>query len=145
MISKQVKELRYKADIFEKNGCSVDGIVKVFKDAADTIEDLSAKLTTANMELESLYESELNESERNMSKSILVIDMPKNCEQCRFSGSDGDVCCLEDKFILEHEYFDKKPDWCPLRGLPKKIAKEDRWFDKEYAIGYNACIDEILK
>ncbi len=80
-----------------------------------------------------------------MSKSILVIDTPENCEQCRFSGSDGDVCCLEDKLILEQEYFDKKPDWCPLRGLPKKMVEETRWFDKEYAVGYNSCIDEILK
>ena len=44
-ISEQVKELRYKADIFEKSGCAVDGIVKAFREAADTIETLSAKLT----------------------------------------------------------------------------------------------------
>ncbi|MCX4379731.1 MAG: hypothetical protein OSJ61_26860 [Lachnospiraceae bacterium] len=57
MVSEQVKELRYKADIFEKSGCAVDGIVKAFRDAADTIEDLSVKLAAANIELESLYES----------------------------------------------------------------------------------------
>lgn len=47
-ISEQVKELRYKADIFEKSGYAVDGIVKAFREAADTIESLSAKL--ADME-----------------------------------------------------------------------------------------------
>lgn len=55
-----------------------------------------------------------------MSKSILVIDTPENCEKCRFSGSDGDVCCLEDKLISEKEYFDKKADWCPIRDLPRR-------------------------
>lgn len=49
MISEQVKELRYKADVFEKSGCAVDGIVKEFRKAADTIEELSSKLAAANM------------------------------------------------------------------------------------------------
>lgn len=47
-ISEQVKELRYKADIFEKSGCAVDGIAKAFREAADTIESLSAKLKEAD-------------------------------------------------------------------------------------------------
>lgn len=50
MISEQVKELRNKADIFEQSGCAVDGIVRAFRQAADTIESLSAKLQAANME-----------------------------------------------------------------------------------------------
>ncbi len=47
-ISEQIKELRDKADVFERSGCAVDGIVKAFREAADTIEFLSAKL--ADME-----------------------------------------------------------------------------------------------
>ena len=47
-ISEQVKELRDKADVFERSGCAVDGIVKAFLEAADTIESLSAKLQAAN-------------------------------------------------------------------------------------------------
>ncbi len=54
-ISEQVKELRYKADIFEKSGCAVDGIVKAFRNSADTIETLSAKLAVANMERSDRY------------------------------------------------------------------------------------------
>lgn len=82
-----------------------------------------------------------------MSKSVLVIDTPRNCEQCRFSGSDGDVCCLEDKLISEQEYFDKKADWCPLLEFPKKKDMEPgktiiRAAQHE---GWNMCIDEILK
>lgn len=41
--NEQVKELRDKADTFEKSGCAVDGIVKAFRDAADAIDFLSAK------------------------------------------------------------------------------------------------------
>ena len=55
-IDEQVKELRYKADIFEKSGCAVDGIVKAFREAADTIESLSAKL--ADMERSAEEEKE---------------------------------------------------------------------------------------
>lgn len=80
-----------------------------------------------------------------MSKSILVIDTPEVCCQCRFSGSDGDVCYLENKLISEQEYLDKRPDWCPLKDMPKKIAEENRWFSEDFAKGRNACIDEILK
>lgn len=43
-ISEQVKELRDKANVFERSGCAVDGIVKAFREAADTIESLSEKL-----------------------------------------------------------------------------------------------------
>lgn len=42
------------------------------------------------------------------------------------------------------------PDWCPLRELPKKMQvcgkypQEDK-IVPSYKIGYNACIDELLK
>ncbi len=86
-----------------------------------------------------------------MSKSILVIDTPKSCCQCRFSGSDGDYCCLKENMvsdsnmISEEEYLNKKPDWCPLRDLPEKMPEENRWFSEDYAKGRNAYIDDILK
>ena len=44
VISEQVKELREKAQVFEDSGCATNGIVKTFREAADTIEELSAKL-----------------------------------------------------------------------------------------------------
>lgn len=92
-----------------------------------------------------------------MSKSILVIDTPECCCQCRFSGADGDYCCLKEdmvsdsNMISEEEYLNKKPDWCPLRDLPEK--KKVRYFclgqndysQQGYQQGWNACIDEILE
>lgn len=81
-----------------------------------------------------------------MSKAILVIDMPKNCEQCPcFSiGSFYDVCRL----AQQTKSFKEKgiPDWCPLRELPqKKELYLSINNEKGYCEGYNACIDEILK
>ena len=51
-ISEQIKELRDKADVFERSGCAVDGIVKAFREAADTIEFLSAKLADIEQSVE---------------------------------------------------------------------------------------------
>lgn len=36
-----------------------------------------------------------------MSKSILVIDTLESCCQCRFSGSDGDYCCLKENMVSD--------------------------------------------
>lgn len=83
-----------------------------------------------------------------MSKAILVIDMPKNCEQCPcFSiGSFYDVCRL----AQQTKSFKEKgiPDWCPLRPMPEKKEVCGKYpqpdgITPSYKIGYNACIDEI--
>lgn len=55
-ISEQIKELRDKADVFERSGCAVDGIVKAFREAADTIEALSQKLALATPKRPLKYE-----------------------------------------------------------------------------------------
>lgn len=96
-----------------------------------------------------------------MSKSILVIDTPECCCQCRFSGADGDYCCLKENMvsdsnlISEEEYLNKKPDWCPLRELPEKKPKVkyqgngcfgiNEAVKNSFNMGFNSCIDEILK
>lgn len=100
-----------------------------------------------------------------MSKSILAIDTPECCCQCRFSGADGDYCCLKENMISdsnsisEEEYLNKKPDWCSLRDLPEKkeekqyfTRKDNRGNTETYGetrdmitVGWNMCIEEILK
>lgn len=85
-----------------------------------------------------------------MSKVIAVIDKPKNCEQCPcFSiGHFYDVCRL----AKQTKSFKEKgiPDWCPLREVPQKkevcgkYPQEDG-ITPSYKIGWNDCIDEILK
>lgn len=87
-----------------------------------------------------------------MSKSILVIDTPECCCQCRFSGADGDYCYLKENMvsdsnaISEEEYLNKKPDWCPLRDLPEKLDEDIEDYEEMYYVGgWNECIEEILK
>lgn len=48
MISEQIERLRDTADKFVIAGVATDGIVKMFRDAAQTIEELSAKLHEHN-------------------------------------------------------------------------------------------------
>lgn len=68
-----------------------------------------------------------------MSKSVLVIDTPENCLDCRFcyeSDEGVEACCsisdddkdtsLTKKIDCEYGYCQGKPDWCPLKPLPEK-------------------------
>lgn len=83
-----------------------------------------------------------------MSKAILILDMPINCKNCSLSEMSYDfnkILC-----VPMQESYDKfakqKPDWCPLREIPKK--NKENYYPDEYMDGYgdgwNACIDEIL-
>lgn len=87
-----------------------------------------------------------------MSKSVLVIDTPKGCNECRlcFIGNYGAKRCAgKDQaiFLTENQ---KKPDWCPLQDIPLKKNVRDfnispgDFEQKGYQQGWNACIDEIL-
>lgn len=86
-----------------------------------------------------------------MSKSILVIDTPKNCEGCPLHRFVLDeildewfVNCQLNTFIDEDK---KRPSQCPLRPLPQERAHNDlyeiTWDDDIYALGYNRCLHEI--
>lgn len=76
-------------------------------------------------------------------KAVLVIDMPKSCEECpiRFSGEPNEWC-----WYLKHGLDDikSKPEWCPLKPLPQKMKHEDE-IDYEYGYidGWNDCLEEI--
>lgn len=89
-----------------------------------------------------------------MSKSILVIDTPKNCTKCPlFFGAYTDMVCRGNGYTINYPVPENRiQDWCPLKEIPKKkeprkIRGDNLWgyhisaFDK----GYNKCIDEILK
>lgn len=85
-------------------------------------------------------------------KSILIIDTPKCCFDCRlFREGIVDTCFPIDRDIHDEEGgFDEggnRPLWCPLRPMPSKLVpfgyldagNEDGLYEK----GYNDCIDEI--
>lgn len=102
-------------------------------------------------------------------KAILVIDMPKRCEDCPcwrymkcFTALDGKTyhnwCkALIDpnsddtgsKGMMTEEQAKNKPSWCPLKPIPQKAINDERPTDKSiidhsFCEGWNACIDEIL-
>lgn len=96
----------------------------------------------------------------NMSgdKSVLVIDTPENCLDCRFCYELNEgvkACCsisdddkdtnLMKKIDCEHGYCQDKPDWCPLMDLPEKDNGDYpvNTSDAGFAEGWNQCIDEI--
>lgn len=86
-----------------------------------------------------------------MSKAVLVMDMPEQvCQKCKlcYETENGDeyMCCATGKLVPDGE----KPDYCPLRKLPEKMAVCGRYPqpgkpEPSYRIGWNACLDEILK
>ena len=78
-------------------------------------------------------------------KAILVIDMPKSCEECTMLNG-ADECIWQDEDAnWDADTWDDLMAGCPLKKLPQKKpykAMEERFtFNK----GYNACIDEIVK
>ena len=96
-----------------------------------------------------------------MNKSVLVIDTPKNCDECRL--------CYHEYYISHEETYcqlhksgtfiavDKntKPDWCPLSPIPERINLKqyvdnaarniDSVLTHQYAQGWNSFREEILK
>lgn len=89
-----------------------------------------------------------------MNKSVLIVDTPETCVDCRFcyEFDEGiEACCSitdddKDKSLMkeidcEDGYCQGKPDWCPLRLLPEK--REYRWYDGD-ASGWNNCLRRII-
>jgi len=92
-----------------------------------------------------------------MSKSILVIDTPKACIDCPCHFADDVMiwCGKERKEIFSDDIETFKPDWCQLRDLPEKKPKVkyqgngcfgiNEAMKNSFNMGFNSCIDEILK
>lgn len=86
-----------------------------------------------------------------MSKAILVMDMPKSCRECdlRVIGSCNFCTGAGGRKIDQMKIInnDIKPDWCPLCEVPQKKEERKPMNGSEYykTVGYNTCIDEILK
>lgn len=97
-------------------------------------------------------------------KAILVIDMPKNCAECKLmylQGIGEAICNAVD--------WEERPSWCPLRPMPmKRISTVDWLYTKmqtqsatsvgkypsdytqiktyepsEYDKGWNDCLDML--
>ena len=86
-----------------------------------------------------------------MSKSILVIDTPESCRECkiRFDDEYSNWCSYdnpEPNGVFEYVKNGNKPDWCPLKEVPDKLEGDNsiryQWGD--YEDGWNNCLAEIL-
>lgn len=99
-----------------------------------------------------------------MSKSVLVIDTPKNCYDCPFGteycgDSEYEGCCElaecldSDMRLITEEHYDceskSRPEWCPLKPLPEKKGTSkvasgyESGYEKGYEKGWSDCFDEI--
>ena len=86
-----------------------------------------------------------------MAKAVLVMDMPECCVDCccgyfeRYTKELNLVCGATG----EDANNVGKPDWCPLRELPEKIPEFKSGYENLGTsirrVGWNACLDEILK
>lgn len=95
-----------------------------------------------------------------MPKAVLIMDMPESCDMCDFAddtqppryGERTLYCNAPGIGDDVTDYIACRPDWCPLRELPeKKEINHNKnhyisnfWADAK-RIGWNACLNEILK
>lgn len=81
-----------------------------------------------------------------MSKAVLVMETPEDCETCALHGGIfHSFCKINCRDIAD---CNVKPDWCPLKPLPEKkihtapVRKYE--LQKNLLVdGWNACIDAI--
>lgn len=88
-------------------------------------------------------------------KSVLVIDIPNTCCECRlhrFADYDDwdrteTICTFVGK--MHDNGIDSKPSWCPLKPLPKKwsgvkVGSSLQVIKTEmFEAGYNECLKDI--
>ena len=75
-------------------------------------------------------------------KSILVIDTPKNCAECKLmflQGIGESICNAVD--------WEERPSWCPLKPLPepKDMGYPNDDYDVGFGDGWDACLKEMEK
>lgn len=90
-------------------------------------------------------------------KGFLIVDMPESCSRCKFLYEFQGIkkCQLMNVLnngasrLSQNTFTEKRHEKCPLRELPEKIPELKSGY--EYLstsirrVGWNACLDEILK
>lgn len=86
-----------------------------------------------------------------MAKAVLVMDMPECCADCQLADDDpsGLYCVFADDYYDGSDSSEDRASFCPLQKLPEKIPElKSGYEDLSKSIrrmGWNACLDEILK
>lgn len=84
-----------------------------------------------------------------MSKSVLVMKTPENCDSCRFGEKKkvpaGEFILCKLSHTLNDIGMKNIPEWCYLTLLPEKDNGDypANTFDAGHAEGWNDCINEI--
>ena len=81
-----------------------------------------------------------------MSKAVLVMDMPKNCFDCRFQEMGFCEAVHSVGEMIPDDDLESKSDWGPLREMPEKkktIGTESETERIYMNCGWNDCIDAI--
>lgn len=91
-----------------------------------------------------------------MSKSVLIMDTPETCSDCRFCRElhEGiEACCeivddlVDDSLCrmieCEYGYCQSKPEWCPLKELPERRKYVEKFFNGDVK-GWNDCLKTII-
>lgn len=84
-----------------------------------------------------------------MSKAVLVIEMPENCNNCPICqgvAMDGThVCAILDSDGNEQSHYEgeyERGDYCPLKNLPEPKTENYR---SEFARGIKKGWNDVLK
>ena len=85
-----------------------------------------------------------------MNKSVLVLETPSNCRKCPLrydSYGQCEVCIVKDEVVNSFYETNTKPNWCPLKELPKEKDWDEVPYETDcysYLSGWNGCLDKIL-
>lgn len=88
-------------------------------------------------------------------KGIIVVDIPRTCENCILSektwyGNAMLITCPFMPYQVERDNKQNEEKFCPIKPIPEKKQVCGRYPQSDgitpsYKIGWNKCIDEILK
>ena len=80
-----------------------------------------------------------------MSKSILIVDTPKNCPDCQLM-VDGWCYGIPSREEVQGKIkYLKRPSWCPLRPLPKWKIDGCSAFNERGGIVYDDEVFDFVK
>ena len=82
-----------------------------------------------------------------MRKALLVIDMPKSCDECDFIDERYHYCNVPWFGKDVSDYVACRHEDCPLKAMPQKQIPHctDTAHHRFAKNGWNACIDEIAE
>lgn len=92
-----------------------------------------------------------------MSKGIIVVDIPKKCDDCQLRHPGLAKCLITEKSTSHTKTGKtlnekKRPDWCPIRPIPDRKPPspyapspmlEKAGYFTPYAKGWNDCLEEM--